>query len=781
MEICAPPKGEADMSLGRCKVWLGALAPMALLAPDAAAQDTGAPGASAAADDAVIIVTARKTAEDVQSTPVAVSVFSDADLAATQAENVGALQGAVPNLNIVQGRGSSSSANIYIRGIGQPDALATFDPAVGVYVDDVYISRIRGALFDVYDIERIEVLRGPQGTLYGKNTIGGALKVVTRKPGDDLRADARVTFGDYNALEASGRVSGPIVEGKLAAGAVLYRGQRDGYVTDPVTASREYNNKDTTGGRLQLRFTPGPKFEALAAFDYTQESPNLTVGRQEALLFSIDQFPNGLPGVRIVPRLAPPTGEFNYRTTTTLGLPNTNELEHKGLSLTLSYDLNGSATLKSITARRLLDYQDYIDIDATALEIGDVFVGVEQDQTSQEFQLTYDAGGKVSGVAGVYWLNENIQSTQVAFADDFLVFGSLLFPPNGRAINFRRDIGDDLNLHSVAAYGQAQLRWTDRLRTVVGLRLTGENKSYWRFTTTTSGLAGAPQTTSAPFAFSRKGDWTDASPMFGLDYQASDTVFYYAKIAKGFKSGGFNGRANSAREVAPYDPEVAISYEAGVKSRLFDNRLIANATVFFNNYQDFQARVSQPNPANPADFQLAVLNAGKLETSGAEIEVRWRPLDPLLLTADVGYLKADYKEFRDLNAAGGDRSWQTPAFSPEWTARFGAAYEVPFSGFGTLTFGADANFRSEAALAVDNANLSTRARFPGMWQDDFWVYNARVAWVDPSERFSITAGVKNLTDEVYKTDAQEFSSVGGIQTAYYGAPRTVALTLGVRY
>jgi len=173
------------------------------------AQDTAASNASTVEE---IVVTARRTEENVQRVPASVSAFSDKALERLQATDPTGLQGAVPNLNIVQGRGSSNATNIYIRGVGQPDALQTFDPAVGVYVDDVYYSRIRGAQFDLLDLERVEVLRGPQGTLYGKNTIGGALKFVTRKPSQDLRATAELGVGDYGAVEAKGAVSGPITD-----------------------------------------------------------------------------------------------------------------------------------------------------------------------------------------------------------------------------------------------------------------------------------------------------------------------------------------------------------------------------------------------------------------------------------------------------------------------------------------------------------------------------------------------------------------------------------------
>src|SRR6476620_1572044 len=210
--------------------------PAATTAPDPEGQDTST---------GEIVVTARRTEERLQRVPASVSAFNERALDRIQAQDTTGLQGAVPNLNIVQGRGSSNATNIYIRGVGQPDALQTFDPAVGVYIDDVYLSRIRGTQMDLLDIERIEVLRGPQGTLYGKNTIGGAFKVVTRRPGQELHANASVAIGSYDQLEFKTAVSGPLTK-TLSAGISFIRSKRDGFVRD-VILDRRYNDKDTVG------------------------------------------------------------------------------------------------------------------------------------------------------------------------------------------------------------------------------------------------------------------------------------------------------------------------------------------------------------------------------------------------------------------------------------------------------------------------------------------------------------------------------------------------------
>ncbi|MBI1404510.1 MAG: TonB-dependent receptor plug domain-containing protein [Caulobacter sp.] len=725
----------------------------------AAAQDTGSE-----VDE--LVVTARRTSENLQEVPAAVSAFSEAALDRIQATDTTGLQGAVPNLNIVQGRGSSNATNIYIRGVGQPDALQTFDPAVGVYVDDVYYSRIRGTNLDLLDLERIEVLRGPQGTLYGKNTIGGALKFVSRKPGQDFRANAQLAVGSYNQMEAKGGVSGPVSD-TLALGISGIVSKRDGYVHDTVL-NRDYNDKNSWGVRGALAFTPSDALRVDVSVDYNKDDAGLNVGKPV----------NSLVTLFGGPLLTLPTdGNYDYLARTTPGLPNSTKLEHWGTSAQVSWNINDALTLKSITAYRELKTDDFIDIDATQLEVGDVFVGVDQDQVSQELQLAYE-GGPVTVVGGLFWMKENITSHQEAYADDLV--GPVLGNPT-----FLRTIDDDLTTKSWAAYVNASWAITDKLSLSAGLRYTEEEKTYSRSTST---FSNNPLLVADPaFAFTGLNKtWDDVSPMVSVDYKLTDDVLLYVRGAKGFKSGGFNGRANNPGEQAPYDPETLTSYEAGMKGRFLDGKAMLNLTVFTNDYQDFQARVSgtvtDPGTGLPSP-ELTVINAASLKLNGFEVEASIRPIDGLLLDAQVGYLTAEYEGFKDVRftSTGGNRDFQDPAFSPKWTVRYGAQYSWNLGAAGDLTLGGQARFRSEQALAVDNTFTNSRTRISGLYQDDYWLFDARIVWTAADGHFNVGLYGQNLSDEAYKTDGQEFSSVGGIRTVYYGAPSTVTLRLGYKY
>lgn len=753
------------------KTALLAGAAMGAIASAAYAQDARAQDAEPASSVEDIIVTARRTEESAQKTPLALTAFSGQTLERTGAQQVTDLQGAVPNLNLVQGRGSSNSTNIYIRGIGQPDALQTFDPAVGVYVDDVYYSRIRGSQFDLLDLERVEILRGPQGTLYGKNTIGGAMKLVSRRPGQEFRARASAAYGDYDLMEFQGAVSGPVTD-TLALGLSALHSERGGYVTDPATGA-EYNDKNTSAARASLAWDPTSTFRIDLNVDYSKDDAGMTVGQAQNSLTNL----LGAPAYSV----PTPTPEYGFKTRTTPGLPNETRLETWGSALRMTWDLSDRLTLKSITSYRELSTDDYIDFDATELEIADALVAVDQKQTSQEFQLTYSSD-RLTAVGGVYWLKEKVGSHQESYNDDLTA--NLVLPPlwNGD-YTFTRFIDDNLETTSKAIFGNVSYAVTDALRLSAGVRYTEEEKEYDRFTYVTS---NSPFLVSSYGFAPPAGKWEDTSIMLSADYQLSDDAMVYARYAQGFKSGGFNGRANSVKESTAYAPETADTFEVGAKTQYWDNRLRLNLAAFMTKYSDFQARVAGKENDLVTGVPigvLSVINAGELDIFGFEIEGVATPMRGLTLDTQIGFLDADYKEFKDESfpAFGNSRAFQDPAFSPKWTVRVGGQYEWTLDGGSSVTVGAAAKYRSRMALAVDNTLVNSDTEIAGMYQDAYWLYDARVVWSDSADRYSVGLYGQNLADEVYKTDAQEFSSIGNIRTAYYGAPRTWMIKVTAKY
>ena len=536
--------------------------------------------------------------------------------------------------------------------------------------------------------------------------------------------------------------------------------QRDGYVEDRVL-DRDYNDRNTRAVRGSLAFTPSERLRIDLTADYSQDNASLSTGQP---LNSLTYLIGG--GVALALPTNPTTYDFTVRTTPSL--PNSTDLRHWGLSMNIAYDVSDSLTLRSISSYRQLDTDDYVDIDATQLEIGDVFVGVDQNQISQEFQVNLNTGPLV-GVAGLYFLRERVQSHQEAYADDLI--GPLLGNPT-----FLRTIDDDLETTSYAAYANLSYEIVPNLRLSGGIRYTSETKDYFR---TTSTFSTSPLLTSvAPFQFIAENTWDDFSPMASIDYRFSDAVMIYARYSRGFKSGGFNGRANSVAERTQYEPETMNSYEAGIRSTIGD-QLRLNVTGFYNDYRNFQARVSGTGldpVTNLPSPQLSVLNAGELSMKGYEIEAAWTPLPGLLIDTQIGYLDAQYEEFNDVRFPGGSRAFQTPAFAPEWTVRVGAQYEANLGRHGFLTLGGQGRFRSEMALAVDNTiingTVGTTTRIEGLFSDPYWVADARIVWENPDRSLSLGLYGQNIFDETYKTEGQDFSSIGSIRTVYYGAPMT---------
>lgn len=729
------------------------------------AQEGQTPAATTEQVDATtldaVTVTARRRTESIQDVPVAVSAFSEDQLRELQADDIGGLQGAVPNLNIVQGRGSSNTVNVFIRGIGQPDSLQTFDPGVGMYVDDVYYSRINGALFSLFDVQQVEVLRGPQGTLYGKNSTGGAIKILTKNPLDNEGAAVEFGVGSFGRRDFNAYLGERLSDAAAfsIAGAWL---KSDGYVDDPVTGE-EYNGEDTIALRGKLALRPSDVFSATLSADYTRQDNALTLGHPTAPLIRTD--------VVLGPVVLHPGNEdYDFKARTSFRPDQGQEMTHKGITANLQWDFGGAWGIKSISAWRKLDTSSFIDIDASEWELGDVLVEVDQEQFSQELQLQYDNGSNVQAIFGAYYMNETLPSYQEAYASDF--FGML-----GAPIDFLRTIDDDLETTSIAAFAHVNWEFAPTWTLAAGLRYSRDEKDYWRTTSTFWGplLAAINETV----AFSGKQSWDAWTPSVSLQKAFSDNAMGYVSANRGFKSGGFNGRANTVLETtsAVFDPEFVWTYEAGVKLRSDDGRYTLNMAAFHSSYKDFQARVSEVlDPDSPVPtFSFPVLNAAEMEINGFELEGIALLGEATRLSGQVGWMDASYKAFDDLrttdplNPAYDPTLHEHVPFSPDWTARLALQHTFELGGNGAVTVGGDVAYRGDTWLSVDNR--------PGLMQDAYTTAGAFAVWDSPQYAWQVRAGVRNLTDKFYKVEGQEFSSVANIQTAYYAPPRNWYLSV----
>lgn len=756
-----------------------AAAPAGAQSPQAADPEGAMPELSEEANESGdVVVVARRREERLIDVPVAVTAISAETLGKIQATDLSGIQGTVPNVNIVQGRGSTSNANIFIRGIGQPDALQTFDPAVGIYVDGVYMSRIQGALFNLFDVQRVEVLRGPQGTLYGKNTVGGAVNVVTRKPDTDtFSAAGSVTYGSYDQWLVNGYVSAPLVTDKVALSVAGVYDKRDGVVIDPITG-RDYNDRNSWAVRGILRATPTDRVELILSGDYYKQRNAAALGQATAPL-------TGLLGFPVLSPAYPYGREWTYRASTSLAPGQGQHVDHWGLSFTANVELTDALSITSITGYRKLSPDYYLDFDATQFEVADAFVGVRQDQFSQELQLKYDSG-PLNGVVGLYYLNEDVSSHQESY-NDYLVF----LTPAGPPLPFTRFIDDAQNTKSYAAFGQLTYDLTDRLSLTGGLRYSKERKRYHRTTyTVTAGAIGGqyeyPNSLPAPFNGIDHVDFDAWTPTVNLAFKPTPQTLLYASASRGFKSGGFNGRVNGVGDVTQvidgvptvvpfFDPETVWTYETGAKGSFLNGRVVLSGDVFYSTYKDFQARVGGGSAG-----AFPVVNAGEVRIWGIELEATVKPVREWTIRTSFGYLDAEYKEFNDGRRAPayscnptGRQIVCEPPFAPPISWSLGSDYAIPLGNAGSLTLGGDARFVDRHFLSIDNR--------PGLVEPGYLLVNAFVQYDAPGGRYYLRGGVKNLTEEVYRTDGQEFSSIGNIQTAYFGDPRTWSVTAGFRF
>ena len=712
---------------------------VSLLASVAHAQDEA--GATAFQDTSaseIIVVTARRREERLQDVPGSVTAVSSDQLNQFDAVEIGDVQSSAPNLVLHEGDAQNTVA--YIRGVGQLDSLAFADPGVGIYLDDVYLGRAQGAFLDVFDVERIEVLRGPQGTLYGRNTIGGAIKFVSRQPSETPEAYASVTYGNFDRVDVKAGLSGPIAGDKLLGKAAVAYLRRDGYSQNTVTGEDD-GDKDTIAWRASLLANPSDSFSFELSTDGSIDTPDTsrTPARETAVFGAFP--PNADPFVV--------DADFN----------DLNELRVWGLSGRAEWALSDSTTLTSITAYREMSYDAHLDLDATSSPLFGVFVFQDQNQFSQELQLAIETGD-FAVVSGLYYFREHDLTESGIFGPDIAFISNSL---------------NDQTTRSYAAYTDASYDVTDRFSISAGLRLTYEEKDFARI----QEFFGATTPLVPPLGQGARvtdvdvsEDFFNVSPRATLSYDFTDNVTGYASVSRGFKSGGFDGRSNSDLEAVPFEAETLWAYEGGLKGGFFDSRLTGSLAFFYNDYSDLQVSSFTADPGNPGNFAAIFTNAASARIFGFEFEAVARPTDGLRIDAAVGYLDAEYQEF--VGAGGLDVSdVLTPANSPRWTARVGAEHRTKITQ--------NAEFVAAGSVAYRGDVFPTVSSSPVLFQESYTLFDASAGFEFADGRYAIRAVGKNLSDERYRQQGFDLSDSLGYELGYYGAPRTWSITASVRY
>lgn len=684
-----------------------------------------------------ITVSARKREESLQEVPVAVTAFTADGLDKLNVEDLGDLGAFVPNLTVYAARGSSSTLTAYIRAVGQSDPLWGVDPGVGLYLDDVYVARPQGALLDVFDVERIEVLRGPQGSLYGKNTIGGAIKYVSSALEEEFYGRGSVTIGNYSQLDAKASVNLPLGGGWASRIAVASL-SRDGYGKNIVTG-QDVSDKEILAARASLGYLGSPDFTAKFTVDWMDDQSGVRGARMLA--------PNNNVVIPVA-SIAPLDHRFDVRN----GMPNINDTSMKGASATLSWNLGDAWVLKSVTAYRESDTETNIDFDTLQNTIADVKAFYSDDQLSQEFQLNYDAGGKVRGVAGLYWFTGSAGG-QVLNNFYGLSFG---------------DTQGVVDTDSVAVYGEFTWDFAERWALTLGGRYTDEKKTadVYNIGYADAGFTRPNGAVAADFEDSIS--FQNFSPKVSVDFKVSDEVLLYALASRGFKSGGFNIRAQATavpRSRLPFDDETVTTFEVGAKNAFLDNRLFLNVAYFDSDYKDIQLSVFTAVPgSNPPVFFGDFTNAGKGSVEGVELEYQALLSPSFTLQGNFAWLDAKYDEFITNEANVADSQKFTNA--PDFSAAITGLHTVQLAGGGSFTSRLSYSYQSEVYPTTD---LSEAIRQPG-----YGLVSAGLIWQTAGAwRFALEGS--NLADKEYRTTGYNIPALG-VLTGFYGAPRTYSLT-----
>jgi len=677
-------------------------------------------GKSDAARLGEITVTARRREENLNEIPVAVTALSEAKIEVLNIEDLGDLQGQVPNLTIYAARGSSSTVTAYIRGIGQSDPLWGVEPGVGVYIDDVYVARPQGALLDVLDVDRIEVLRGPQGTLYGRNATGGAIRYITRQPNGDPSFVVSGQFGNLGRGDLRTALGGRLGEALDFSAAALTR-NRDGFSRD-VTNNRDVNDQEVYAMRLGFSLPLGDSTRASLALDGIKErsGPAYATGVIRA------------GGTRPVS-----DPDNDYYTLQTNVVQGRNDLDQFGAVLTLETELDW-ATWRNIAHYRGMENLLFGDFDGTAQTRFHLFQDQDQDQKGYESQLISTGDGPFTWVGGVFLFREsNEQPTR----QDIFATGST------NTIN--------LDTEARALYGQGTYAFSDALRLTGGLRWSWEEKD---FSVVSVRANGTPN-----FSFAKKDDWSKLDWRLALDYQFNDDVMGYASAATGFKSGGFNGRGASPAAITTVDEETVLAYEVGVKTTLLDDRLRFNAAYYRNQYDDLQLTAFAP------DGTSLLLNAADTRIQGFEVDATAVLAPGWQVNASVGTIDAEYTDFSAINRPIFEGKELKQA--PELTWTLGTQYALEL-GDGELVMGVQAHYTDE--------HFQNLANSPIIKTDEYTLVDARIAYEAAGGKWMVALWGKNLTDEEYFTGAFDLAALG-FADAYMNVPRTYGIDFRYRF
>lgn len=749
-------------------------------------------------EDADIVVTARRRAESLQDVPIAVTAYQGEALERAGATDITDLSDTTPNVTLETSRGTNTTLTAFIRGVGQQDPVAGFEAGVGLYLDDVYLNRPQAAVLDIYDVERIEVLRGPQGTLYGRNTIGGAIKYVTRRLSElpTLKASAKVGTDGLVDVVLGGSV--PVVPG-LKIGASAARLTRGGFGDNLNIAGLSNYDRNIWAFRATIEMEPTDNFSIRFSGDYTKDESDPRNGH------------------RLIPGLlsgAPVLGDV-YDTRAGLNTPE-QDIEAFGGAMHADLKLSDRITLRDIAAYREDRSATPIDFDALPAQDVDVPAIYSNHQFSNELQLLYESR-KLNGVAGFYYLNAEARNI---FDVVLATTGALIGVPGFTASTF-----GEVHTKTWAAFADFTYNFTDQFALSLGGRYTSDNRRSRVIRKNLIGgaspeLGGAGvQLGALTSNFTGEKTFKEFTPRASISFQPNDDNTVYASWSKGFKGGGFDPRGlstaapdlngNGVREADEifdyflFDPEKVTSYEIGYKASLFDRRLRLAIAGFYADYKDVQVPGSVGAVINGIPTFVGVTtNAGKATFKGVEAEAlatlfRGDDGSRFTFAGTLGYLDAQYDEF--ITNVPGQGPVDVADFrriqnTPKWTLSGTLDYSTPLAG-GTFDVNTTLSWRSKT--------FQFETPSPFLDQEGYALWDANLVWTSRNDRWTIGVHGKNILDKQYITSGYQFLAVNpvtgvplvnpvtgnvipslgreGVVTTFYGNPRQVFLSLGMKF
>ncbi len=714
-----------------------------------------------------VVVSARRREENSQDVPVSLTAYSRDDIKWQNATDVARLVQSVPNVEVGAGSRGSSDAVITIRGLATADTSPVFDPSVGIYINGEYLGRTEGALTDVVDLDNVQVLRGPQGTLFGRNSIGGAILINTKRPTDEYQAEVSATYGNLNQRGGYGIVNIPLTaDGSWAVRGVVQQMDRNGYGKNVFTGARNLDDANNSLWRVSLLGHPADNVELYVQYDGLESHSNgaarTPIGSPAGVLFAY----NTAVALGIVSNINSLPAPGSLKANETVGnFTGTGESTRvNNLLGSLRWDASQNFSLSLDASYRKLAVQSRIDQDGTPAPIADASMPNHQQQRTVEFKANGNLfDGRLIWVAGASWFNEEA-------AIDVLTNPTFSFT--------RSDSISNVQNSSVAGFAHASFDVTDRLSVAGGIRYTSDHRqiqtaAYHGAADTLAGCVVSPAIRVDPQTCLATGavDFDYISWEATADYKIEDGVRLYARASKGDKSGGFNASVQTGF-LNPFNPESLTQFETGVKSEWLDNRLVVNVSAYYSIYDDLQRQVIRIIGGAPSVWAS---NAGSADISGGELEVVALPLDNLTLRGSFGYTYAKYNTWNFVDPvthAVEDLSHNKFDLVPRYTYSLSANYVVPLET-GSLGFQIDWNAKDSYQLSPEN-----RTDFV---QGSYGLLNARVAFTTEDTRWEMAIFGTNLADTTYQVFGSVYPVPGGLLVPVTGAPRMFGATVTYRY